>query len=171
MTIPAGTAVALILETAVASDSSRVEDHVRARLAKPIVVDGATAVPEGAEVVGSVVQVERSGRVKGRASLALRFHQVKAWDTAYDVETKRISRQAAATKGEDATKIGIGAGAGAVIGAVAGGKKGAAIGSAVGGGAGAGVVMATRGEEVRLGQGAKLETTTVTPLTIRIPRS
>jgi hypothetical protein len=169
VTIPADTSIALVLETAVASDTSRVEDKVRARLAKPIVVDERTVVPEGAEMIGSVVTVARSGRVKGRASLAIHFHQLSAWNTAYDVETRPIARRAAATKGEDATKIGVGAGAGAVIGAVARGKKGAAIGSAIGGGAGAGVVMATRGDEVRLGPGATLQTATSAPVTIRVP--
>jgi hypothetical protein len=170
ITLPAGTPIAMVLETAVASDSSAVEDKVRAKLSKPIVIDGTTAVPAGADVTGSVVAVERAGRVKGRASLAIRFHEMTAWETAYELDTRRIARQAAATKGEDATKIGLGAGAGAVIGAVAGGKKGAAIGGAIGGGAGAGVVMATRGEEVRLGKGAALETTLAAPVAVRVPR-
>ena len=66
----------------------------------------------------------------------------------YGINTELFSRQASATKGEDATKIGIGAGAGAAIGAIRG-KKGAAEGAAVGGGAGTGVVLATKGDEVR----------------------
>ncbi|MES1255027.1 MAG: hypothetical protein ABUS56_05430, partial [Acidobacteriota bacterium] len=40
MTIPSGTALAFVLETAVSSDKSHVEDAVRARLAVPVVVDG-----------------------------------------------------------------------------------------------------------------------------------
>ena len=47
-----------------------------------------------------------------------------------------LSRLAPATKGEDATKIGVGAGAGAVIGGLLGGKDGARKGAVVGGGAG-----------------------------------
>jgi hypothetical protein len=106
--------------------------------------------------------------VAGRASIAFRFDRLRSGDDTYDIHTARIAREAAATKGEDATKIGIGAGAGAVVGAIAGGKKGAAIGSIVGAGAGTGVVMATRGEEVRLGPGAKVKTTFVEPLTIAV---
>jgi hypothetical protein len=169
VTVPSGTALALALTTSVASDTSAVEDRVRAKTTKPVVIDGVTAIPEGAELVGTVTAAQRSGRVKGRASIAFRFSELSAWDSTYDITTARVSRQAAATKGEDAKKIGIGAGAGAVIGAIAGGGKGAAVGAAVGGGAGTGVVMATRGDEVRLGPGAAVRTTLESPLTLRVP--
>jgi hypothetical protein len=169
VTIPSGTAVSLTLETAVASDRSSVEDTVRARVAKPIMVAGLTAVPAGAEAVGTVTGVDRAGKVKGLASLSVRFNRLTVWDESQDISTARISRQAAATKKKDATKIGIGAGAGAVIGAIAGGKKGAAIGTAVGAGAGTGVVLATSGEEVRLAAGTPLRTTFQEPLTVRVP--
>ena len=169
VTIPKGTAVNLTLETAVGSDSSRIEDTVRAKVASPIIVAGLTAVPAGAEAVGTVTGAEHSGKVKGRAALSLRFNRLTVWDETQEISTARISRQAAATKQKDATKIGIGAGAGAVIGAIAGGKKGAAIGTAVGAGGGTGVVLATSGEEVRLAAGTALRTTLQEPLTVRVP--
>jgi hypothetical protein len=169
VTIPSGTAVNLTLETAVGSDSSSIEDTVRAKVSKPIMIAGLTAVPAGAEAVGTVTGAEHSGKVKGRASLSLRFNRLTVWDETQEISTARISRQAAATKREDATKIGIGAGAGAVIGAIAGGKKGAAIGTAVGAGGGTGVVLATSGEEVRLAAGTPLRTTLQEPLTVRVP--
>jgi hypothetical protein len=75
---------------------------------------------------------------------------------------------APATKGEDATKIGVGAGAGAVIGGILGGGDGAAIGAAIGGGAGTGVVLATKGQEMRLGPGADVSTRLTAPLTVRV---
>lgn len=169
VTIPSGTTVSLTLETAVGSDSSRIEDTVRAKVAKPIMIGGLTAVPAGSQAVGAVTGAEHSGKVKGRASLSLRFNRLTVWDETQEISTARISRQAAATKGKDATKIGIGAGAGALIGAIAGGKKGAAIGTAVGAGGGTGVVLATTGEEVRLAAGTPLRTTLQEPLTVRVP--
>ena len=169
VTIPSGTTVNLTLETAVGSDSSRIEDTVRAKVSKPIMIGGLTAVPAGSEAVGSVTGAEQSGKVKGLASISMRFNRLTAWDETQDISTAGISRQAATTKKKDATKIGIGAGAGAVIGAIAGGKKGAAIGTAVGAGGGTGVVLATRGEEVRLGAGTPLRTTLREPLTVRVP--
>jgi hypothetical protein len=158
MDVPASTPLEITLDTAVASDTSKVEDTVRGKIAKPVIVSGMTAIPAGAPVRGTVVAVERSGKVKGRASIAIRFNEVTVANTPYRIQTTRIVREAAATKGEDAKKIGIGAGVGTAIGAIAGGKKGAAIGAGVGGGAGTGVVMATRGEEVRIPAGTTVRT-------------
>ena len=169
MTVPAGTALNVALQTVVSSDQSKVEDTVRAALTKSIVIDGTTVVPEGATLVGTVLEVHQSGRVKGRASVALRFTQLHVRDETLGIRTPRITREAEATKSEDAKKIGIGAGAGALIGAVAGGKKGAAIGGVVGAGAGTGAVLATRGKEVRLGAGTRIRTVFEEPVTIMVP--
>ena len=84
------------------------------------------------------------------------------------MQTAALSHVAPATKGADATKIGIGAGAGAVIGGLLGGKDGAAKGAAIGGGAGTGVVLATKGKEMRLAPGADVTTQLSAPLTVRV---
>jgi hypothetical protein len=86
-----------------------------------------------------------------------------------DVRTSVVSRTAPATKRQDAAKIGIGAGAGAVIGGIVGGGDGAAQGAAIGGAGGTGVVLATRGKEVRLPAGTRVSVTLLSPLTIRVP--
>src|SRR5688500_10840928 len=122
VTIPAGTTLPLALTSAVASDTSTVEDAVAAELTRPVSVDGREALPAGARLTGTVTQVEGSGRVKGRASIAFRFTSLRSGDTQHDVQAAPVSRLAPATKGEDAAKIGIGAGAGAVIGGIIGGK-------------------------------------------------
>jgi hypothetical protein len=168
VTIPEGTALRVRLDTTVASNTSRVEDRVYGRLVSPIVIDGRTVVPAGSTLVGTVVNADRSDRVKGRASLALRFNELAlAGDNeTYRIRTRTWSRTAEATKGEDAAKIAVPAVGGAVIGALAGGKKGAAIGGAVGGGAGTAVVLSTRGKEVRLGRGSVLLVRLSSPLTI-----
>ena len=169
VTVPSGTSLSLKLTTAVASDTSKVEDLVRATVAKPIVVDGTTAVPAGAVAVGSVLEANQSGRVKGRASVVFRFNKLTVGNDVHEIASARIAREAAATKTKDAEKVGIGAGAGALIGAVAGGKKGAGVGALIGGGAGTGVVVATRGDEVRLPAGAAVTTTLQEPLTVQVP--
>ena len=168
VTIPAGTTLTLALTSSVSSQSSNVEDPVNATLRRALVVNGATVVPAGAAVSGHVSEAERSGRVKGRARIGVRFTSLRADDTRYDIRTASIAREAPGTKKKDAVKIGAGAGAGAIVGAIAGGKKGAAIGSAVGGGAGTGVVLATRGEEISLGRGAVVTTRLTEPLTVRV---
>jgi len=169
MEVPAGTPLAIVLDTSVSSATSHVEDTVKGHVANAVDVGGMTTIPKGSQVSGTVVEAEPSGKVKGRALIALRFNRVIVANTPYTIRTARIVREAEATKGEDAKKVGIGAGAGAVIGAIAGGKKGAAIGGAVGAGAGSGVVLATKGKEVSLGSGVTVRTTIEEPVKINAP--
>jgi len=168
VTLPTGTTLRLRLQSAIASDSSKVEDTVRAELTQAVSAGGAQVLPAGTAVVGHITDVERSGRVKGRARLAYRFNSLTHAGERYDIVTAPLSHQAAATKGEDATKIAIGAGAGAAVGALLGGGDGAAKGAAIGGAGGTGVVLATRGQEVRLGPGATVTTRLTAPLTVQI---
>jgi hypothetical protein len=151
-TIPAGTRISVRLANTVSSESSRVEDPVSATLTSPIVIDGARVLPAGSVLRGDVVSVQRSGKVKGRASLGLRFNTLTARGQAYPI-VARVSRVAPATKAADAKKIGIPAAAGAAIGAIVGGGKGAAIGAVAGGGAGTAVVLSTPGKPVTLARG------------------
>jgi hypothetical protein len=171
VTIPAGTTLALELKTAVASDTSNVEDQVRAALRAPVTVDGVQVLRAGTNVLGHVTSAQRSAKVKGRASVAFRYNRIDLPGEGgrVSISTATVSRVAAATKKKDATKIGIGAGAGAAIGAIVGGGSGAAKGAAIGGAAGTGAVLATKGDEVRLGPGAPVTTKLTAPLTVRVP--
>ena len=168
VTIPAGTTLALALTSAVASDTSAIEDGVTAELTRAITIDSREVVPAGARVAGNVTGVDGPGRVKGRAMIAFRFTTLRTGGNQYELQSAAVSREAEATKGEDATTIGIGAGAGAVIGGLLGGKKGAAEGAAVGGGAGTGVVLATKGREIRVGIGSDVSSRLTAPLTVRV---
>jgi hypothetical protein len=154
----------------VASDTSRLEDAVRAHVRRPVVIGGATAIPANSTLIGHVTGAERSGRVKGRARVSFRFDRLSLPSSSdrLAIRTSLVARQAPATKGEDATKIALPAAGGAAIGALAGGKKGAAIGATAGGGAGTAVVLSTRGREVRLGRGAAVSVRLLEPLTVRV---
>jgi type IV secretion system protein VirB10 len=126
-------------------------------------------LPAGTELVGTVTDVKRAGRVKGRAQIAYRFNSLRAAGERYDIKTSPLSHTAESSKGDDAKKIGIGAGAGAALGAVLGGGSGALKGAAIGGAGGTGVVLATRGKEVHVGPGAQVTTKLTAPLTVRVP--
>jgi len=168
VTLPAGTELALDLATGVASDTSKLEDPVRATLREDVRVNGKTVLPAGTELSGTVTDVERSGRVKGRAKVAYQFSSLRMAGQSYSMETTPISHEAESSKGADAAKIGVGAGAGAVIGGILGGGDGAAKGAAIGGAAGTGTVLATRGKEVRLEPGTSVTTSLKAPLTVRV---
>lgn len=167
--LPSGTSLRLSLTSPLASDRNNAEDPVRATLREPVVVDRQVVLPKGTQVVGYVTEIDRSGRVKGRARLTMRFSRLTVDGDQYDFRSAPIERVAESTKGEDAAKIGIGTGAGAAIGAIVGGASGAAKGAVLGGAAGTGAVLATRGDDVRLDPGQALDTHLTSALPIRVP--
>jgi hypothetical protein len=170
VTLPAGTVLPVELTTAVASDSSHVEDAVRGRLRRAVTVQGVEAFPSGTAVSGVVTAAERSARVKGRARVAFRFTTIDPPGDAerLSMRTDTVSRLAPATKKQDAAKIGGGAAGGAIIGGILGGGDGAAKGAAIGGAAGTGVVLSTRGKEIRLAPGTSVSVRLASPLIVRV---
>jgi hypothetical protein len=169
-TVPEGTTLALTLSTAISSATSKAEDPVEATLAEPVTVEGATVLPAGSTVKGIVTSAEGSGKVKGKANIAVKFNSISAAgrDDRYNIDAI-YAEEAEATKGSDAKKIGIGAGIGTAIGAIAGGKKGAAIGAGVGAGAGTGAVLATKGKEVEHAAGTTLNVTLKNSIDVKVP--
>lgn len=169
-TVPAGTALHARLDTSLGSDTNQVNDPVEATLTEAELVDGVEVLPSGSIVKGVVTTAESSGKVRGRASLAVKFRSITlaGRDETYGLSSS-IQHTAAATKGDDAKKIGIPAAGGAILGAILGGKKGALIGTAIGGGAGAVVVLTTSGPEVRYASGTVLSLSLDQPIDVRVP--
>jgi len=157
------------MTSAISSESAQVETPVSARLSNAVVINGDTVIPAGAELTGTVTDVERSGLVKGRAHIAFAFNEVRMNNGREDLRTDPVNFEAEATKGEDATKVGAGAVGGAILGGILGGKKGAPKGAIAGGAVGGGVVAATRGKEVVVAEGTNVTATLAAPLTLRIP--
>jgi len=166
VTIPSGTTLSLSLTSAVASDTSRVEDAVRGKLAKPIIVAGTTVAPAGSGLTGSIIDAKESGRVKGKASVAFRFDRIVVRGESHTIQTARIFREAASSTKSDVKKGAVGAGAGALIGGIAGGGSGAAIGAGIGG---AGTVLATKGKEVKLPAGTTVGTRLTAAMKVLVP--
>lgn len=169
-TIPAGTRLAVELNTALGSDSSRLNEPVAATLLEAELIDGVDVLPVGSTITGVVTTADSSGNVRGRASLGVQFNtiSVSGRDGTYAMSAS-LRHTAAATKGDDTKKIGIPAVGGALLGALLGGKKGAVIGTAIGGGAGAVVVLTTSGPEVRYARGTKLSLPLDQAIDVRVP--
>ena len=175
--IRTGTRIPLVLVNSVSTRTSSVGDRVYLQTSFPISVDNRIVLPEGSYVTGTITQVKRPGRIRGRGELYVRFDtlmlrngvtrdfrgRVSAVDgggteTLQDEsETGEGTVEGKATKGEDASTIAQTGSTGATIGAIAGGGKGAAIGAGIGAAAGLGAVLLTRGSEVRLLRGTALE--------------
>ena len=142
---------------------------MRARLKQAVSVDGYPILPAGTQLVGNVTEVESAGRVKGRSRLAFAFTEVTIPGGAREkLKTNPVVFEGESSKGQDAAKIGVGAGVGAVIGGILGGGSGAAKGAAIGGGAGTGVVLATKGKEVTVAEGAEVAATLADPFDLRV---
>ena len=168
VTVPDNTALRLELLTPVSSETSAVEAPVEARLTNAVMVDEAVVIPAGSIVRGNVAAVQSAGKVKGRASLAIQFNQIVVHDERVPISA-RWAAEAESTKKDDATKIGIGAGAGAIIGGILGGKKGAATGAVIGGGAGTAMVLTSEGKPIELGRGADMTVRLGNAIEVRVP--
>src|ERR1700733_10836353 len=71
--IPPGTHVLLRMENSLNTRTAQEGDYVYLRTAVPIANAGQIAGPAGSYVQGVVTEAKRSGRVKGRAQLAIRL--------------------------------------------------------------------------------------------------
>ena len=167
VSIPAGTHLRVALIDGVSTNGSSSGDPFMASLAEPVIVDGKMLLEKGTKVHGRVVDVQESGRVKGRASIRLILSEiVRDSGKTVAISTKPFVAVAEGTQKRDGGIIAGGAGIGAVIGAITGGKKGAAVGTAVGAGAGTGTVLATKGREIHYPPETRLSFTLAIPVEI-----
>lgn len=167
LTLPAGTVLRVRTTNTLSTESVQSGETFTASLEEPLVDGGRTIAREGATVYGKVVNSDKGGRVKGRASLSVRLTELQAANgQRIAINTDSYGVQAASSKKKDATKVAIASGVGAAIGAIAGGGSGAAKGAGVGAGAGGGVVLATRGDAAVIPSESVLTFSLAEPVTI-----
>ena len=173
--IPQGTHVLLRMLNSISTRTAAEGNQVYLQTATPVAVNGEIVIPPGTYVQGSVSHVKRSGRVKGRAELALhlesmtfpggkilkiapRLSSVDSGETGQKVDGQESQVKSAASAGKDAAQVAITAGSGAAIGGLADRSfKGAGIGAAAGTAVGLATTLWTRGNEVELRQGSTLD--------------
>jgi len=150
VTLSAGTNFVVRMIDAVDSETNRVGQTFRATLDQPVMMDGKTIIPRGTDVVVKLTDSKQSGKLTGKAELALQLQSVSINGSMVDINTQTVDKESA-SRGEKTAKVaGGGAVLGGIIGAVAGGGKGAAIGAGAGAATGAGVEMATSGQHVKI---------------------
>lgn len=144
--VAVGTPVTVRTIDSVNTKSTQSGNEFEATLVNPLIVDGHTVAKQGATVVGRVVNADKGGRVKGKASLTLALSRLHLSDGSnVAIQTNSVLQEAKSGTKKNVTRTAIASGAGAAIGAIAGGGRGAAIGAGVGAGAGVATNVATRG--------------------------
>lgn len=177
-TVEAGTKVPLSLINTISTKHSSTGDRVYLETSFPILAGGRIVIPVGSYVAGTVTQLTRPGRVKGRGELYVRFDSLTLPNGVTREFRARIGGVDGQTEGEldksegkvksegnkagDAPTVGEAAGAGASIGAIAGSAAshagmGAGIGAAAGAAAGLIGVLVTRGPDAVLSRGTTVE--------------
>jgi hypothetical protein len=168
--LPANSVIGIQLDQSVSSETAQVEDPVRARVSRAVVVDGHTVIPTGTRLDGIVTLVERGGRMRDRARIGLRFSSVTVNGVRIPLQTDTIYREGDAPGGEATAKIGASAVVGSILGGVFGGKKGAAIGGAAGAAGGTAMVVAGGRNAAALASGIALTVRLTEPVDVRVDR-
>jgi type IV secretory pathway VirB10-like protein len=155
LVLPRETELTLVLEEELTSDQSREGDAVTARVERAVGEDGRIVLPGGTVLRGKVTEALSSGRVKGRARVAVTFDRIVVRGVTHELDATPIMAEAAGESGRDAKVVGGAAAAGAILGAITGGKKGAVKGTVLGGAAGGAAVLLTKGREVQIPAGSR----------------
>src|SRR5205809_129778 len=114
--------IGLQSDTTVSTETARVEDRVEARVTRDVKVADRVAIPAGSRAIGYVTAVERGGKFKEQAKLAIRFQTIVLADgTRVPISTAAVEREGDAKGNSTAAKVGGAAVAGTILGAILGG--------------------------------------------------
>jgi hypothetical protein len=176
--VDTGTHIPLSLSNSVSTKNSVPGDRVYLETIFPILAGGRIVIPPGSYVEGTITEVQRPGKVKGRGEFHLRFDtlilpngttrdfraRVSGIDgrASEELDRKEGSIKSEGNKSGDTRTIAettaTGAGLGGLIGAASGSAgMGAGIGAAAGATAGLIGVLFTRGPDAVLAKGTTLE--------------
>ena len=171
LVVPNDAVLGLQIERTVTSEVARVEDRVDARVTRDVRVGDRVAIPAGSLVQGSVMEVERGGKVREKAKLGIRFHTVVLGDgTRLNIKTDSVVREGTSPTNESAAKIGGAAAGGAILGAILGGGKGAVLGGAIGAAGGTAATMAGKANPAILAAGSTVSVRMQQPVTVSVEK-
>src|SRR5512138_3309521 len=184
-TVVPGTKIPLSMINSVSTKHAAEGDRIYLETVFPIMVDGRVIIPPGSYVAGTVTDVKRPGRVKGKGELYVRFDSLTLPNgvtrdfrarmgsldgrASEELDKTEGKIKSEGNKGGDTQRVGQTTAAGAGIGSIAGGANGhwgmgAGIGAAAGAAAGLMSVLLTRGPDAVLAKGTTLEMVLDRPL-------
>ena len=149
---------------AVDSKVAHLGQTFRASVDEPVLVNGQTVIPRGADAQAKLVEDQQSGKFEGKTVLTLALTDITINGQMIDTTTGDVT-QASKSRGARTAKVVGGATAlGAIIGALAGGGRGAAIGAASGAAVGGGAEILTKGQQVKIPSETRLNFTLQQPI-------
>jgi hypothetical protein len=176
--VDAGTHILLSIVNSVSTKQAQPGDRIYLETAFPVTSGNRIVIPQGSYVTGTITEVKRPGRVKGRGEMQVRFDSLVlpngvsrnfrsglgGLDGTDDAKLNKEQDKVVGPggKGRDAIAVAggglAGAGLGSTIGLSRGAPgKGAGIGGAAGAAAGLLGVMLTRGPDAILPRGSTVE--------------
>lgn len=184
-TVDAGTHLLLTMINSVSTKQAAPGDRIYLETAFPVLVAGKIVIPQGSWVTGTITEVRKPGRVKGRGGLQVHFDSLTlpngtsrsfrsdlgALDARDNQTLKREQSKITSPGGkkeDTGTVVGqttagtvIGSGIGAAAGNVG---RGAGIGAGAGAAAGLIGVLMSRGPDATLSKGSTVEMVLDRPL-------
>lgn len=180
-TVPTGTKIPIIMDTAVDSDTSQEGDEFSARTAEDLTIDGSTVVPAGSIIKGRIAQMNGPRALNRSGSVALKFDTITTPDNRQIPLVANIvarggvvhARRGLKDIALDAGTVSLPTLCGLGIGALAGGSGnsssssddksgvgragGAMIGAGIGLAVGVAVLLAKKGKKVEVRPGDELK--------------
>jgi hypothetical protein len=187
-TLDSGTKVPLSMINSVSTKSSQEGDRVYLETAFPVLSGGRIVIPVGSWVAGTVTEVKKPGRVKGRGELYIRFDTLTLPNgVTRDLRSRMDGMDASSTgeldrtegkvksegnKAGDMKTVAETTGAGASVGAIAGnalghGMAGLGAGAAAGLAGGLIYVLASRGPDAVITKGSTVEMVLDRPIVLK----
>jgi len=183
ITIPAGTHLLMKLISPLHTTSSTPGSGIYLETAFPVVENNRVVIPEHTRVMGVVAEERRPGRVQGRAQMRLKFTQLILPDNRQlsvvgSLQSLPGSRTNRTVNNEgtlepvdqidaDVYTVAKTTGAGVLVGSIRHVGIGVGPGALIGAGLGLAKVLFTRGDEISLPVGTRVEMVLQRPLTVQ----
>src|SRR5262245_17410688 len=153
--VPAGTAIAVTMNTAITSETAQIGDAWTGTVKEPLIIGTSAPIPAGSMVHG-VVRGVKPAEKGDRALLVLAITSVEVNGQSQSLDATADSLIAGSTRARNVGAVAGGTAAGAILGKVIGGNKGAVIGGVLGGAGTAVGVSKTKGYQSTVKEGQDL---------------
>jgi len=176
--VPEGTILEIMFESGISSGSLDKNDRITAVLPRDFIYNGYVIAPAGSLVYGTVTDAQAAGYAYGAGSMALKFDEIQPLEgNPFKISTVTAIVKGQSTRAKSMTRdvlVGTGMGLiGGMLGFLLTGGAGSeqfvralAIGSGIGAAAGGIRGGMTRGEDVRIPDGAKIKVRLAEPINI-----